>query len=489
MLKIYNTLSRQKEEFKPLKPGKVGMYACGVTVYDYCHLGHARALITFDVIFRYLKFKGYDVTFVRNFTDVDDKIINRAKERGIACDQLTSEFIQAFKDDTSALGLQSPTIEPKATENISEIITLVKNLEKNGLAYAVGGDVYFSVRSFKEYGKLSGKNIEDLESGARVDVNEIKKDPLDFALWKTAKPGEPKWPSPWGEGRPGWHIECSAMSMKYLGETFDIHGGGMDLIFPHHENEIAQSEGCTGKPFAKYWIHNGFVNIDTEKMSKSLGNFKTIRDILKKYPAEVIRLFIVNSHYRSPLDYTDQVVFDAVSGLERYYQTLARVEEQAQKNVSVGVPTNGAGRQNFEPLRDQIAKAHQEFETALDDDFNTAKIVGLMFEWVRLLNRALDQNSLSANDAKGFLDLVQKVHTVLGVFGSDAQVFLNELKSKCLAQSTLDEPEILRCIEERKTARKNKDFKKSDQIRDELLKKGIVLKDAPDGSTKWTMNK
>lgn len=475
-MKIYNTLSRQKEEFKPIHEGKVGMYACGVTVYDYCHLGHARALITFDVIFRYLKFKGYDVMFVRNFTDVDDKIIKRANERGITCHELTSEFIQAFQDDTCALGLQSPTIEPKATEHIKEIIAIVKGLLDKGLAYVVGGDVYFSVRNFKGYGKLSGKNIEDLESGARVEVSEAKQDPLDFALWKSAKPGEPKWPSPWGEGRPGWHIECSAMSMKYLGETFDIHGGGMDLIFPHHENEVAQSEGCTGKPFAKYWVHNGFVNIDAEKMSKSLGNFKTIRDILKKYPAEVIRLFIVNSHYRSPLDYTDQVVFDAVSGLERYYQTLARVEECAKSDPAATSTSITA----------QIKQARVDFEEAMDDDFNTAKVVGLVFEQVRTLNRLLDQNQLSSNDAKAFLEMAGEVHSVLGVFGSDPNVFLNELKSKCLSQSSLCEADILRYIEDRQAARKNKDFKKADEMRDHLLEKGITLKDNPDGTTSWS---
>jgi cysteinyl-tRNA synthetase len=477
-VKIYNTLTRQKEEFKPIKEGKVGMYACGVTVYDYCHLGHARALITFDIIYRYLKFKGYQVTFVRNFTDVDDKIINRAKERGIPYDQLTKEFIQAFKDDTCALGFERPTVEPKATEHIPEIIRVIENLEKRGLAYRAGGDVYFSVRDFKSYGKLSGKNIEDLESGARVDVNEAKKDPLDFALWKAAKPGEPHWPSPWGEGRPGWHIECSAMSMKYLGETFDIHGGGMDLIFPHHENERAQSEGATGKTFAKHWVHNGFVNIDAEKMSKSLGNFKTIRDILKKYPAEVIRLFIVNSHYRSPLDYTDQVVFDAVSGLERYYQTLARVGECTKSGPATTATSIAA----------QLKQACVDFEEAMDDDFNTAKVVGLVFEQVRTLNRLLDQNALSAKDALAFLELGKKIHSVLGVFGSDPEVFLNELKAKSLAQSAVSEEEILQKIAERKEARKNKDFKRADEIRKELQAKGVELKDNPDGSTTWTIS-
>ncbi|RLB63015.1 MAG: cysteine--tRNA ligase, partial [Deltaproteobacteria bacterium] len=321
-LRVYNTMSGKKENFQPRVPGKVGMYVCGVTVYDYCHIGHARANIVFDIIYRYLQFSGYETTYVRNYTDVDDKIINRANERGITSQELAEEFITAFDEDMVSLGLIKPTHQPRATEYIQQIIEITQKLIEKGIAYEASGDVYYSVDKFPDYLKLSKRNMDDMLAGARVAPGEQKHNPMDFALWKTAKPGEPSWESPWGMGRPGWHIECSAMSSSLLGESFDIHGGGRDLIFPHHENEIAQSEGASGKPFVKYWLHNGFVNVDQEKMSKSLGNFFTIRDILKTYDAEVIRFFILSAHYRSPIDFSDHNLVEAQSGLRRFYEAL-----------------------------------------------------------------------------------------------------------------------------------------------------------------------
>ena len=334
-LSVFNTMGSRKEPFVPLAPGKVRMYVCGVTVYDLCHIGHARANVAFDIIVRYLRHAGYDVTYVRNFTDIDDKILRRAAQEGSDYLAVSTKYIRAFHDDFDRLGLLRPDAEPKATENIPEIVALVARLVRGGKAYEVGGDVYYSVKGFPGYGKLSGKNVDDLRAGARVDVDERKNDPLDFALWKASKPGEPAWESPWGPGRPGWHIECSAMSMKHLGETFDIHGGGKDLVFPHHENEIAQSEAATGKPFARYWLHNGFVNVNNEKMSKSLGNFFTLRDVLAQFKPEVLRFFLASSHYRSPIDYSDQSLTEAKAGLDRLY----RVKEKAES-----LPRGGRGR-------------------------------------------------------------------------------------------------------------------------------------------------
>lgn len=325
-LRVYNTLTSGKEEFVPLRPGKVGMYVCGVTVYDYSHIGHARANVVFDVICRYLRFLGYDVTYVRNYTDIDDKIINRANADGVPYNVISERFITEFDHDMAQLGLELPTFQPKATEHVADIIDLVARLIDKGHAYAAGGDVYFCVEKFATYLKLSGRNLEEMQAGARIEVDEKKRHPMDFALWKEAKPGEPFWESPWGKGRPGWHIECSAMSIRYLGETFDIHGGGKDLIFPHHENEIAQSEAATGRPFVRYWLHNGFVNINAEKMSKSLGNFFTIREVLERYDSEVLRFFLISAHYRSPLDFSDQNLTEAESGMERIYSALAGID-------------------------------------------------------------------------------------------------------------------------------------------------------------------
>lgn len=482
MLQIYNTLTRQKEDFQPIEEGKVRMYVCGMTVYDYCHLGHARAMITFDMIYRYLKYLGYDVTFVRNFTDIDDKIIQRSNERKIDYKALSEEFIKAYHEDSQALGTQTPDVEPKATEHIQEMIDIIKGLEDKGLAYQAGNDVFFSVRKFEDYGKLSGKNIEELESGARIDVMETKKDPLDFVLWKGAKPGEPKWPSPWGEGRPGWHIECSAMSMKYLGQTFDIHGGGRDLVFPHHENEIAQSEGCTGKHFANYWIHNGFVNINAEKMSKSLGNFLTIRELLKTFPAEVLRMFLLSAHYRSPIDYTESNMQNAVASLERYYVTKQRLEEFYKNEAK---ESDG---ECDETLLNQIQKLKTGFEEAMNDDFNTAKVIGSIFEVVREWNKALDEKKvISKKCIEDYFSAMKNIHTVFGIFGSEAEEFLNELNLKGLKSKDIDPQEVEDLIVKRREARQNKDFKLADQIRDDLLSKGVQLKDNPDGTTSWTL--
>lgn len=480
MLKIYNSLTRQKEEFKPLEEGKVGMYVCGMTVYDYCHIGHARTFIAFDVIYRYLKHVGYDVNYVRNYTDVDDKIIARANERGISCDDLTKEFIQYQIEDFTALGMEAPNVEPKATEHIKEMIDIIKGLEDKGIAYKAGDDVFYSVRDFEGYGKLSGKNVEELESGARIDIMDVKKDPLDFVLWKSAKPGEPKWESPWGDGRPGWHIECSAMSMRYLGKTFDIHGGGKDLVFPHHENEVAQSEACTTKDFAKVWMHSGHLNINSVKMSKSLDNFFTIRDLLKMFPAEVLRLFYISAHYRSPLDYTEKNMQDALSSLERFYTTKLRLEELAAAG-EFSDSTN-------EDMKQRVQALKENFATAMNDDFNTAKVVGNVFEWVREVNRHLDEHGKVSKEIYEEAQAVLKdFGAVLGVFGSDAATYLSEMKTKGVAQSGVSESEIENAIQARKDARAGKDFAKADQIRDDLKAKGVILKDNPDGTTTWTL--
>jgi len=480
-LRLYNTLSAQKEEFQPLIPGQVGMYVCGVTVYDYCHLGHARANIVFDVVYRYLRFAGYQVTYVRNYTDVDDKIINRANERGISSKELAETFIRAFDEDMAALGLAIPTHQPKATEFIPRIIALVERLIARGLAYESAGDVYYSVDKFDGYLKLSKRTMEEMQAGARITPGEQKRNPMDFALWKAAKPGEPSWDSPWGPGRPGWHIECSAMSSTLLGESFDIHGGGRDLIFPHHENEIAQSEGASGKPFVRYWLHNGFVNVNQEKMSKSLGNFFTIRDILAKYDAEVVRFFILTAHYRSPIDFADQQLDEAGHALTRCYEAL----DQAGRVVA----TAGGGEVPTE-LAEAVAKLaelEERFREAMDDDFNTAQAIGHLFEGVRALNRLLaaDNQALQGAITTGRETLL-RLGGVLGLFGSVPAEWLARQARRGLAESGLDEAGIEALIAERQAARKNRDFKRADQIRDELAAKGVLLLDGPEG-TAWKL--
>ena len=458
MLKVYNDLTNEKETFTPLEQGKVKMYVCGMTVYDLCHLGHARVLVVFDIIYRYLRASGFDVTYIRNITDIDDKIINRANENGEPFGELTERFIRAMHEDAAALGVLTPDQEPRATTHIEEIIAMVERLIKNGHAYALdSGDVYFSVASFDGYGRLSGKSIDDLRAGARVEVNDAKREPLDFVLWKAAKPGEPAWASPWGEGRPGWHIECSAMSTCCLGDTFDIHGGGADLTFPHHENEIAQSEGATGKPFVRYWLHNGFVRINDEKMSKSLGNFFTVREILKHYQAEEIRYFILTSHYRSPLNYDEEHLQNARAALTRFYTALRGLEV-----------TDGPG-----------AEAYLErFNLAMDDDFNTPEALAVLFDLAREINRARrDDEGQAAILAAGLI----RMGSILGILKEDPESYLRG----CAAdQSGLSDQAIDALIQQRLAARTARNWAEADRIRDQLKAGNVLLEDGPQG-TSW----
>jgi cysteinyl-tRNA synthetase len=456
------------------------MYVCGVTVYDYCHVGHGRAGVVFDTIYRYLKYSGYEVNYVRNFTDIDDKIIKRAQEQNIPWEEITKKFIEAFYEDMGLLNISIPEIEPKATDHIEEMIAMISSLISQDKAYESEGDVYYSVKSFPDYGHLSGKNIDDLQSGARVDVNESKRDPLDFALWKAAKPGEPSWDSPWGAGRPGWHIECSAMGQKYLGETFDIHGGGKDLIFPHHENEIAQSCGVSGKLPVRTWIHNGFVNIDKEKMSKSLGNFFTLRDIYKRHHPEVLRLFLISSHYRSPIDFSEKNLEDAEKVLTRLYESIASAEEALIKN----------GRFNdLASLKDKIDNHEltQKFKQAMDDDFNTAVAVALLNESLRNINRLIAESS-SNGDGLGSiaveLGALKSAGEVLGLFSRTPDQFEKEIFALKSEEKGLDTEKVERLIADRTNARTTKDWAMADQCRDELTQMGVVLEDTPDG-TLW----
>ena len=482
-MKVYNTMNRRKEELKPVKEGKIGMYVCGVTVYDFCHIGHARSILVFDMIYRHLKRRFKEVVYVRNFTDVDDKIIKRANEEGKSYKEIAERYIEAFYEDVDALGTLRPDVEPKATEHIPEMIELIKRLEEKGFAYVIDGDVYYEVRKFPGYGKLSGRSLEEMMAGARIEIDEKKKDPLDFALWKASKPGEPWWDSPWGKGRPGWHIECSAMSMKYLGETFDIHGGGMDLIFPHHENEIAQSEAATGKPFVMYWLHNGFVKIKGEKMSKSLGNIILIRDILKKYDAELLRLFLLKTHYRSPIDFTFDALEKEKESLDRLYRAKEKAEELIKEKEEA---LKGESKQIMEHLR----KLLDEFEEAMDDDFNTALALGKLYDAVREFNRFIDTSGASMGEkaaiAKQMLNFMENVKDVFGILRYEANEWFKKLKTEGLE---LSQEEIEELIKKRQEARKRKDYKEADRIRDYLKEKGIILEDRPDGSTVWRIAK
>ncbi len=488
-LRVYNTLTAGKEEFVPLRPGKVGMYVCGVTVYDYSHIGHARANVVFDVICRYLRFLGYDVTYVRNYTDIDDKIINRANSEGVPFNEITERFIREFDHDMAQLGLELPTFQPKATEHVADIIALVNTLIDKGHAYAAGGDVYFCVEKFATYLKLSRRNLEEMQAGARIEVGEKKRHPMDFALWKEAKPGEPSWESPWGKGRPGWHIECSAMSIRYLGETFDIHGGGKDLIFPHHENEIAQSEAATGHPFVRYWLHNGFVNINAEKMSKSLGNFFTIREVLERYDSEVLRFFLISAHYRSPLDFSDQNLNEAESGMERIYSALAGIDAVLANGK--GAPGDGINPDLLNDaereLLDRSDALPERFTEAMDDDFNTAQAIGHIFDLVRCINRALDEGGGGSGAGQALFsrvrDKMREVGKVLGVFISEPAAYLERIKTRKLAGLEITPAAIESLIAERAMARKAKDFKRSDEIRDYLLARDIQLLDGAQGTT------
>ena len=457
MLQIHNSLTKQKERFVPIEPGKVSLYVCGMTVYDFCHVGHARVMVVFDVVSRYLKDSGYDVTYIRNITDIDDKIIARANENKETIQALTERFIAEMHQDADALGVERPSAEPKATEAIAEMLAMIEILITKGLAYAAdNGDVYFDVSEFPGYGKLSGRNIDELRAGERVAVNEAKQDPMDFVLWKAAKPEEPAWDSPWGRGRPGWHIECSAMSAHCLGKQFDIHGGGQDLQFPHHENEIAQSEGAHGCQSVNYWMHNGFVRIDDEKMSKSLGNFFTVREVLEKYAPEVIRYFILTSQYRSPLNYSEEQLEQAKNALTKFYSALRDVD--IDKTV---------GWQQDEEYG-------KRFKAAMDDDFNTALALSVMADVRQALNKA--QEDKQVEQQQYFAGLLVSFGGVLGLFQQNAASFL--------AGENDDAAQIESLITQRNQARADKDWAKADQVRDELTTMGIVLEDA-EGKTTW----
>ncbi|WP_297325394.1 cysteine--tRNA ligase [Nitrosomonas sp.] len=456
MLKIYNSIAREKQDFVPLVPGKVKMYVCGMTVYDYCHLGHARVLVVFDTVVRWFKANNFAVNYVRNVTDIDDKIIKRAQENHESIEDLTNRFIQAMNEDSAALGVVQPTCEPRATGYVEHMISMINTLVNKKLAYpASNGDVYYSVHDFPGYGKLSGKSLDDLRAGERVEIDSSKKDPLDFVLWKAAKPGEPSWESPWGKGRPGWHIECSAMSEQLLGVHFDIHGGGQDLQFPHHENEIAQSEGAHDHPFVNYWMHNGFVRVDNEKMSKSLGNFFTVREILKYYQAEVVRFFILRAHYRSPLNYSDQHLKDTKLALDRLYIALKEVGPTEKTAINW---SNAAAR---------------KFQDAMNDDFNTPEAIAVLFELASDINKTDSQESASLLKALGGL---------LGLLQQNPQDYLQN-KAAVNVPDSLAQDEIEQLIQQRITARKEGRYSDADTIRKNLLEQGVILEDGSQGTT------
>ena len=528
MLKIYNTLTGKKEPFEPIEPETVKMYVCGVTVYDYCHIGHARSALVFDVLRRYLEYSGYAVTFVKNFTDVDDKIIKRANEQGVSYGALATKYIQAYQEDMGKVGIRGATEEPRATEHMSAIVQLTEQLVNKGLAYVVDGDVYFEVSKYPEYGRLSKRRLEDLQAGARVEVDERKRHPMDFTLWKSSKPGEPAWESPWGPGRPGWHIECSAMSLRYLGETFDIHGGGMDLIFPHHENEIAQSCGATGKEFARYWVHNGFVQVNKEKMSKSLGNFFTIREIFEKsewseeITGEILRYFLLSTHYHSPLEFSDQALKESKNALNGFYDLFQRLDEPEVKSTA------------DKELRATIEKCELAFITAMADDLNTPAAIAAFQGFKGNVNKLLGHGLSTAarKEAReefrllgNTLGLFQLNKWQLGPIGVLSQAATKDIKRQfglntgvlnqaaqkgtkgqsnvglinqpaekdmvthealptTVAQS-LTVVEIERMLKERSEARRRKDFNRADEIRKALADQGIIIEDKPDGTTRW----
>lgn len=461
-MKLYNSLTRKKEEFKSINEGIVTMYNCGPTVYNFIHVGNARPLVIFDTLRRYFVYKGYDVKFVVNFTDIDDKLINKAKEENITVKEVADRYIEAFKEDAEALNIyEYNTVHPKATDYISQMVTFIEALEEKGAAYVKDGNVYFSIDSAKNYGKLSKKNIDELVSGARIEVNEDKKNPMDFVLWKKEKPGEPSWDSPWGKGRPGWHIECSVMAKAILGETIDIHSGGEDLQFPHHENEIAQSETLSGKPFANFWLHNGMLNVDNQKMSKSLGNFFTLKEIAEEYDMEVLRFFMLSAHYRNPINFSREVMDQTKNGLERLYNSKKNLEFILEKDLTPNADTD---KQNME----KIDGFRAQFEESMDDDLNTADGVAALFELVKFANSEIDETS-SRFVVEYAYRTMMKLAKVLGIL---------------IKKDELLEEEILSLIEQRTNARKDRDFKRADEIRDELKEKGIVLEDTKDG-VKW----
>lgn len=460
-MKIFNTMSRRKEEFVPVDPNEVKIYACGPTVYNFIHIGNARPLCVFDVLRRYLEYRGYNVKFVQNFTDVDDKIIKRANEENSTFEEISEKYIKEFWTDAHGLNFKDATVHPKATENIDEIIEIIKTLEEKGYAYAVDGDVYYRTLKFKDYGKLSHQPIDDLQSGARIAVGDKKEDPLDFALWKAAKEGEPYWDSPWGKGRPGWHIECSAMNKRYLGNTIDIHCGGQDLIFPHHENEIAQSEAANGCMFSKYWMHNGYINVDNVKMSKSLGNFKTVREIADVYGYEVIRYFLISSHYRSPINYNLEIIEQCKSALERLYNCRESLDF-AIKNAKSDIADD-------EEILALIAGRKEQFINSMDDDLNTADGIAAVFDLVSDINTKIINKDVSKNVCQKAADMFDELTGVLGLVYNRKSNDIND--------------DIEKLIEERQQARANKDWATADRIRDELKAQGITLKDTPQGVT------
>jgi cysteinyl-tRNA synthetase len=462
-MKIYNTLTKKKEEFIPLEEGKVRMYVCGPTVYNYIHIGNARPVIVFDTVRRYLEYKGYEVNFVSNFTDVDDKIIKKANEEGISASEISERYINEFRKDVEALNVKPATKNPKATEEIDGMVEMIDSLIEKGHAYEKNGTVYFKTKSFPEYGKLSKKNLDDLEAGIRIAVSEEKEDPMDFVLWKPKKEGEPSWTSPWSDGRPGWHIECSVMSRKYLGEQIDIHAGGEDLVFPHHENEIAQSEACNGKEFARYWMHNGFLNIDNKKMSKSDGNFFTVREIGEKYPLQVLRFFMLSAHYRTPINFSRELMEASKNGLERIltatYNLEHLLEAAEEKPLS----------EEEQVILNEVDSLNGKYDAAMDDDFNTADAISTIFEIVKAANSKLSSGN-SKEIIKKVLDRIVSLSDILGIQAQKKEELLDE--------------EVDLLIQDRQDARKNKDFKKADEIRNLLLEKGIILEDTREG-VRW----
>ncbi len=484
-LRLYNTATHQKELFQPIEEGKAGIYVCGVTVYDLCHIGHARSAIVFDILARYLRARGFRVTYVRNFTDVDDKIIERARVLGKDPLELAQEFIDAFYEDMGRLGVQHADVEPRATEHVDGMIEMIKTLLDRGHAYVAGTDVYYSVTSFADYGALSGRKLEDMRAGSRIAVDDRKKHPMDFALWKGAKEGEPEWPSPWGPGRPGWHLECSVMSNRYLGTTFDIHGGGRDLLFPHHENERAQSIGANGGEFARNWVHNGFVTVESEKMSKSLGNFLTIRDALKEYSPEVLRLFLLSKQYRSPLDFSRSDVLGLQSGLVRIYRTLQRLEE-------IAGPWKESQQESPEaPFAKEFPKDSflGRFVEVMDDDLNTSGAIGLVFEKIRDMNRVMDGMEGNGNEEtlqglRNDRKALRLIGGALGLFQERPEDFFNTLSED---SDRMDTAKIEKLVEERTAARAQKEWARSDEIRDALKKMGVILEDGPKG-TSWRLD-
>ena len=476
---IYNTLTRTKEPLEPKEPGHVRMYVCGPTVYDLSHIGHARVYVAFDVISRALR-RQYKVTYVRNYTDVDDKIIKRAKETNATSQEVSERYIAAFEEDMKSLGCVPPDVAPKVTETIDDIIQLIETLIDKGIAYVAGGDVMYAVKNFAEYGKLSKRSLEDMEAGARVEVNTAKRHPMDFVLWKAAKPDEPKWPSPWGEGRPGWHIECSAMSHKFLGDGFDLHGGGRDLIFPHHENEVAQSEAAFGGTYAHAWLHNGMVNIDNEKMSKSLGNFFTIAQVLQKFDAQTLRYYLIATHYRSPINFSDASLKEAEARVRYFYETLAKMEE-----ALAGKPALEEMR--GQPLQEAVARMAERFDAAMADDFNTPQAIGDLSDVFKAANDILSRPKNADQDAFTLASIqrgLKDVGSVLGLFLEDPKTVLGRIDGRHATLLGIDPKQVQKLIDDRLAARREKNFAQADALRDELLRLGVVIKDGPDG-TSW----